>query len=212
MNDRNSYFATIFSRELDRWKKETKKSQEDFAIAIGLSGKNMITRYKKGTAYPEPKTLDCICEVLGVDESMFYPLTYEDKFLYDKEFRNSEIDHILDMEEALVDSAEINWNFWNYFWELDIANTMFPFSPGNKVELRIVTPKRIQVSINKEDLSFVKQLQDEIEEYITMILMKKALQHRLGENSDVRVVQVLFDLAKDFMGHDKSKEDTDGND
>lgn len=210
MNDRNSYFAAVFSKELDRWKKENKQSQEDFAIAIGLNGKNMITRYKNGTAYPEPEKLENICSVLGVEESIFYPQTYEDKFHYDKDFRSKEIDRILDMEEALVDSAGINWSFWNYFWELDIANTFFPFSPGEKVALRIVTPKRTQVSINEEDLSFVKQLQDEIEEYITMTIMKKALRHRLGEGSDTRVVQVLFDMAKDFIVHEKSKEDTDG--
>ena len=73
MNERNSFFAAVFSRELDRWKKENKRSQEDFAIAIGLNGKNMITRYKNGTAYPEPEKLENICSVLGVEESICYP-------------------------------------------------------------------------------------------------------------------------------------------
>lgn len=211
MSDRNAFFAAVFTRELKRWKKENKSSQEDFAERIGV-GPNMITRYKNCGAYPEPDTLEQICAVLGVERSIFYPQTYEEKFCFDNEFRSKVIDQILDMEEALVDSAGINWSFWNYFWGLDIADTMFPFSPGEKVELRIVTPKRTQVSINKEDLSFVKQIQDEIEEYIAMILVKKALRHRLGEGSDVRVVPVLFDMAKDLICHDKDNDDANGND
>lgn len=201
MNCRNSYFAEVFSRELDRWKKETKQSQEDFAIAIGLQGKNMISKYRSGEVYPQPERLESICTVLGVDESIFYPHTYEDKFHYDIEFRNKEIDRILDMEESLVDSGGINWNFWNYFWDTDIANSLFPLSPGNKVDLRIVTPKRTTVSLNKEDLTFVKQIQDDVEEYIALLLMKKALKHRLGEGSDTRVLQVLFEMAKDLTCH-----------
>ena len=208
MNCRNSYFADVFSRELDRWKTETKQSQEDFAIAIGLQGKNMISKYRSGKAYPLPETLENICTVLGVEKSIFYPETYEDKFHYDIDFRNKEIDRILDMEESLVGSSGINWNFWNYFWETDIANSLFPLSPGNKVDLRIVTPKRTTVSLNKEDLTFVKQIQDEVEEYITLLLMKKALKHRLGEGSDTRVVQVLFEMAKDLICNSENATDT----
>ncbi len=84
MNDRNSYFAVVFSRELDRWKKENSKSQEDFAVDIGLKGKNMITRYKKGEAYPEPETLDRICNVLGVEKSIFYPSILDNECLFSK--------------------------------------------------------------------------------------------------------------------------------
>lgn len=209
MSERNKFFADIFKKELDRWKKDTGKKQVDFADLIGVT-ENMISKYRGGKAYPAADILDSICNVLGVEESIFYPQSYEDRFHYDKDFRSQEIDRILDLEEALVDSAGINWNFWNYFWEHDIADTMFPLSPGKKIELRIVTPMRTTVSLNKEDLALVKQIQDEIEEYITLILAKKILKQRLGESSDVRVVQVLFDLAKDLIVHDNSKEDTDG--
>ena len=92
MNDRNSYFAAVFSRELDRWKKEKNLSQEDFAIAIGLSGKNMITRYKKGKSYPDPETLESICSELGVDPSIFHPdpNNFDDMLCSQATFQQSE--------------------------------------------------------------------------------------------------------------------------
>lgn len=209
MSERNKFFADIFKKELDRWKKDTGKKQVDFADLIGVT-ENMISKYRGGKAYPAADILDSICNVLGVEESIFYPQSYEDKFHYDEDFRSKEIDRILDLEEALVNSAGINWNFWNYFWEHDIADTLFPVTPGKKIELRISTPKRTTVSLNKEDLALVKQIQDEIEEYITLILMKKALKQRLGESSDAGVVQVLFDIAKDLICKNNDKEAPNG--
>ena len=209
MSERNKFFADTFKKELNRWKKDTGKKQVDFADLIGVT-ENMISKYRGGNAYPAGDILDSICNVLGVEESIFYPQSYEDRFHYDEDFRSKEIDRILDLEEALVNSAGINWNFWNYFWEHDIADTLFPVTPGKKIELRIPTPKRTTVCLNEEDLALVKQIQDEVEEYIALILMKKALKQRFGESSDVGVVQVLFDIAKDLICKNNDKEAPNG--
>ena len=213
MNDRNSYFAAVFSRELDRWKKETKKSQEDFAIAIGLSGKNMVTRYKKGTAYPEPETLERICFELGVDQSIFHPQTFEDWFNYSEKFRQEVFADQEAREHTAIHKAGIDLLFWEYLWrEIPYTKMVMPLHESDVSEDLIFLKKTKDDwhKVYRQDIEFVRQLQDDVTEYITMILMKKALRQRLGESSDVRVVQVLFDMAKDLICQDKGKENTDG--
>ena len=213
MNDRNSYFAAVFSRELDRWKKEKNLSQEDFAIAIGLSGKNMITRYKKGTAYPEPETLESICSELGVDQSIFHPQTFEDWFSYSEKFRQGVFADQEAREHNAIHEAGIDLLFWEYLWrKIPYTKMVMPLYESDISEDLICLKKTNDDwhKVYRQDIEFVRQLQDDVSEYITMILMKKALQQRLGESSDVRVVQVLFDLAKDLIVHDNSKEDTNG--
>ena len=68
---RNKYFSIVFKKELDRWKKENKKTQENFAEEVGLESKNSITDYRTGKSFPKPKTLQAISEVLGVDANVF---------------------------------------------------------------------------------------------------------------------------------------------
>ena len=213
MNDRNSYFAAVFSKELDRWKKEKKQSQEDFANAIGLNGKNMVTRYKKGTAYPERETLDRICSVLGVDQSIFHPQTFEDWFNYSEKFRQGVYADQEAREHSAIREAGINLLFWEYLWrEIPYTKKLIPLHESNVTEDLIFLKKTNDDwhKIYPKDIELVRQLQDDVTEYITMILIKKALQQRLGESSDVRVAQVLFDIAKDLICQDKKMEDSDG--
>lgn len=211
MNDRNSYFASIFSRELERWKKETKKSQEDFAVAIGLSGKNMITRYKKGVAYPEPETLESICSVLGVDQSIFYPdpKSFEDMFFYDTDFRQKTTQIVLDTEKKALEAAGISPYFWHFLWRIPGIKALFPFSGEYQIFPHYIPNTNDWVTITAEDLDNIHQLQEEVTEYLTMLMVKKNLISKLKESSDAApLLPILLQIARDISY--QAKEDTDG--
>ena len=213
MNDRNSYFAAVFSRELDRWKKETKKSQEDFAIAIGLSGKNMITRYKKGTAYPEPETLESICSELGVDQSIFHPdpNNFDDMFFHDADFRHKVTRSVLDTENKAIEIAEISPYFWHFLWRIPGIQALFPFTGDYQLFPHHIPNTHDWETITAEDLDFIHQLQEDVTEYLTMLLVKKSLSSKLKELSDTApLLPILMQMARDISY--QTKEDTDGND
>ena len=213
MNDRNSYFAAVFSRELDRWKKDTKKSQEDFAIAIGLSGKNMITRYKKGTAYPEPETFERICSELGVDQSIFHPdpNSFEDMFFHDADFRQKIAMSVLDTEKKSIEIAEISPYFWHFLWRIPGIQALFPSTGDYQLFPHHIPNTHDWVAISAEDLDYIYQLQEDVTEYLTLLLVKKSLSSKLKESSDTApLLSILMQMASD-ISH-QPKEDTDGND
>lgn len=214
MNDRNSYFAAIFSRELERWKKETKQSQEDFAISIGLMGKNMITRYKKGTAYPEPDTLEQICDVLGVEQSIFYPdpNSFEDMFFYDSDFRHNFVNDVLDTEKKAIAKAGISPFFWHFLWRIPGIQALFPFTDGYQTFPKHIPNTHEWATITAEDLDYIRQLQEEVTEHLTMLLVKKSLYSKLQESSNTApLVPILLQMAKDLI-HTPTNDTPNGND
>lgn len=229
MNDRNSYFADVFSRELDRWKKETAKSQEDFAIAIGLSGKNMISRYKKGTAYPEPKTLKQICEVLGVDRSVFYPQTFYDKFRYSKEVRDQFFRENLIDKRCKLEEMGIDLNFWSFLWrKIPYTANFFPVSSSQRTEdvlfLENVQENDLAV-IYQQDLDIIADIQADVIEYTTMQLIKRILNKHLSdaelraingsiscEEIDAQLDTVISSMILEIIGAKKKEDHQNGND
>jgi transcriptional regulator with XRE-family HTH domain len=185
MNERNSYFAAVFSRELDRWKKENNLSQEDFAIAIGLNGKNMITRYKKGEAYPDPEKLTRICEILGVDRSIFSPQTFFDKFRYSKAVRDQFFRENLIEKYSKLEEMGIEWSFWSFLWnKIPYTATFFPINKTQNEEdisfLEEMQENDIAV-IYQQDLEVIADIQADVIEYTTMQLIKRVLNKRLSE-------------------------------
>lgn len=55
-------------KEIKKYRKLKKMSQEELAKAVGLNGKNIISRFENGKCLPAlEKTLPKICEVLGID-------------------------------------------------------------------------------------------------------------------------------------------------
>ena len=185
MNERNSYFAAVFSRELDRWKKENNLSQEDFAIAIGLNGKNMITRYKKGEAYPDPEKLTRICEILGVDRSIFSPQTFFDKFRYSKAVRDQFFRENFIEKYSKLEEMGIDWSFWSFLWgAIPYTATFFPISKTQNEEdisfLEEMQGNDIAV-IYQQDLEVIADIQADVIEYTTMQLIKRVLNKRLSE-------------------------------
>lgn len=211
MNDRNSYFAAVFSRELDRWKKETKQSQEEFAYAIGLQSKNMITRYKKGEAYPEPEKLESICSVLGVDQSIFHPdpNSFDDMFFYDTDFRHKVTQSVIDTERKAIDRAEISPFFWHFLWRIPGIQALFPFAGEYQLFPHHIPNTHDWKTITAEDLDYIHQLQEDVTEYLTMLLVKKSLSSKLKESSDTApLLPILVQIARDISYQEK--EDSNG--
>ena len=181
MSQRNSFFAVTFTRELDRWKKGNRKSQEDFAEAIG-KGPNMITRYKSGKDFPSEDTLAEICRVLQVDQSIFYPKTFDEKLKYDSAFQARVKQTLEEMEAEELSANGIDLLFWEFLWRTmpDLKGLMPSAVMGKKKGF--LFQKEIDgeiVFFDQEDLDFVFSLQKGISGYIRREVIQYALYHHL---------------------------------
>lgn len=72
MKSKNQYFSEVFSNLLKDWCKTNGSTQTAFANIVGVHP-NMISRYKKGEAYPTDDVIDWIAQALKVDKSIFFP-------------------------------------------------------------------------------------------------------------------------------------------
>lgn len=72
MKSKNQYFSEVFSDLLKEWCKANGSTQAEFADVVGVHP-NMISRYKKGEAYPTDDVIDWISQALNVDKSIFFP-------------------------------------------------------------------------------------------------------------------------------------------
>lgn len=72
MKSKNQYFSEVFSELLEEWCKTNGSTQASFAEAVGVHP-NMISRYKRGEAYPTDDVIDWIAQALNVDKSAFFP-------------------------------------------------------------------------------------------------------------------------------------------
>jgi len=72
VKSKNQYFSEVFSDLLKEWCKANGSTQAEFADVVGVH-QNMISRYKKGEAYPTDDVIDWIAQALKVDKSVFFP-------------------------------------------------------------------------------------------------------------------------------------------
>lgn len=79
---RNYYFSRVFTQKLKMWCEENDATQQDFCSKVGVT-KNMITRYKKGEAYPTVEVLKTICSVFECAVDEFIPIVTKQKTLAD---------------------------------------------------------------------------------------------------------------------------------
>ncbi len=217
MNDRNVFFSEVFTRELNRWKKETNKTQEDFAAEVGIQP-NMISRYKSGHDHPGEDTLTKICKVLSVDKTIFFPQTFEDHYRSSEEYRNR-IHDILEREEAkeLIKSG-IDLFFWRFLWDsVPYMELIFPLNANDSNTLFAKRFNDKFLYLGSKDIEFFKKLQDDMVEFITMRVVSKALDARLSANTfkvqdfEKSLDQVLTIMVQELVIQ-KPKEATNGND
>lgn len=183
MKEQNAYFKEVFTSELDRWKKENRKTQEAFAYEIGVNA-NMIPRYKSGDVYPSTK-IDEICRVLGVDKSIFSPQTFLDAFRTNKAVRDDFYKHNFIDKYCKLEEMGIDFSFWSFLWsKIPYTATFFPIS-NNQNEEDISFLEEIQENdaavIYQQDLEVIADIQADVIEYTTMQLIKRVLNKRLSE-------------------------------
>ena len=183
MSERNAFFANAFARELDKWKKETSRSQQDFAELIEVEP-NMITRYKQGKAHPGDERMEAICKVLGVEKAVFYPQTFADWFESSEDFRNGFFRNMEQMEWEALRKAGISILFWELLWKrIPYTQHLFPLC-GDDQDKDLLFVRKTEdgiCEIHRRDLEFVKKLQDDVMEYTTMALIKGVLGQRLAD-------------------------------
>lgn len=81
----SKYFGERFTEALNRWTKDTGKTQKDFADLLGVSA-NTISSYKKGKIYPRDYVLNMILKEFGVTKEYFIPQTHGDLYRDSPEF------------------------------------------------------------------------------------------------------------------------------
>lgn len=188
MKGQNLYFSAVFSKLLDEWLSEytvdeygdkRRRTQADFAKLVGIHP-NMITRYKKGEAYPQDQDrLEWIAQALNVDVNTFIPTTPTEKLAFDLEYRKEVYSEILDLEFQMIQEIGIDLGFWKFFISIEGVYDLFPFEFPDKWTSDMVQGKKNskgqKVGFTKNDLLFVKQLQHEAETTISVLMIKELL-------------------------------------
>lgn len=183
----------------ERWKKQ-KKTQADFAEAIAELGEpyenctdKQVSNWLTGKQYPE-KYLQAICTVLRVDQELFSPYGFWEERLYSGAY-NSELIESLDQyrkEIGLSDSFFMflieQENFAEEFPVNSISSSSFSeefISIGSPYE--ITDDFQRTMILSKDDLSFMRELQSEVQEFISFQYQKhrkkllKAISERIIE-------------------------------
>ena len=188
MKGQNLYFSAVFSKLLDEWLAEyttneygekKKRTQADFARQCGNIHPNMITRYKKGEAFPSESILQCIADFFNVEIDTFFPTTEAEKLAFDLDYREKAFSEILDLEYQMIQEMGIDLGFWKFFTSIEGIYDLFPFENHDQWTTDMIQGKKNskgqKVGFTKNDLLFVKQLQHEAETTISVLLIKELL-------------------------------------
>ena len=128
--------------------------------------------------------MDAICRVLGVEKEIFYPQSFTDWFESSEDFRNRFYRNMEKIEWKTVSESGISIFFWELLWNMiPYTELLFPLSEREQDE-KLLFVRKVQAEIceiYREDLEFVKRLQDDVMEYISMALIKGVLSKRLAE-------------------------------
>ena len=220
MKEQNAYFKEVFTSELDRWKKENRKTQEDFAGEIGVNA-NMIPRYKSGDVYPSTK-IDEICRVLGVDKSIFSPQTFFDAFRTSKAVRDNFNKHNFIDKYCKLEEMGIDFSFWSFLWsKIPYTANFFPTSnnPNEEDVLFLEDMPGNVVPIYPQDLEIILDIQADVIEYTTMQLIKRVLNKHLydaeyhaikgsfsGEEIDAQLDKIICSMILEISRTKKKEE------
>ena len=187
---RRLYFADVFSEQLQRWKRINKKTDKDFANAIGVHP-NMIPKWKQGKSYPQAAKMDAICKEMGVSESVFNPFTDFDND-YVKNASRKEKSKYLQMyaDENGLDEEFFSWlvkqpNFVRDFpfhsiettkIYQDILPTMPPEEHPEEMQFPLLKFEfeddfGNRIMMVKEDLDFVLEIQEKQKRYVNLFCL-----------------------------------------
>ena len=222
-----------------RWKSK-KKSQKAFAEAMNdlyekydirdRSGKEFrtcthqqVSQWLNGT-FPDKENIRCICEILDVEPEYFtFTMKYEKAF-HDPEYVSEE-DRLFNEE---LESVGIENSFFEFITSRDHFSTNFPFHPRDvdtpltpeHLDSGIRSKRRFEyqdgrfrrcVTMRRDDLLFIKDIQDEIERTILRMYWDKFEEYRRkhleyqieaqskGEEIPIEVVRDLYSQNKDWF-------------
>lgn len=125
MNRKNEYFANKFTKLLEQWKKDNKKSQADFAELTHIHPNN-ISRYKKGDVFPSDSVLTTIAKTLNVSTDCFYP-SGDERFFYDDNLRYNQTIDSLKKGATIAESYGISCDFYRWLAYSTNGFENFPF-------------------------------------------------------------------------------------
>ena len=205
MRERNAFFASVFTRELGRWKQANRTSQEAFAEAIGVEA-NMITRYKQGKAHPSEATMERICTVLGLENASFYPSTFDEKLKYDKAFLRDVLQFQQQMEAQYLEEFHLDPLFWAFLWAaVPELPSLLP-SAIHRVREGFLFQKNLasdSVLLDRTDLEYLSRLQEDTLGYLRTQILKGALGEHLqqGEEPDTRLMGSLLRAIAGDLPH-----------
>lgn len=222
-----------------RWKSK-KKSQKAFAKAMNdlyekydirdRTGKELrtcthqqVSQWLNGT-FPDKENIRCISEVLDVDPEYFTFAMKRERAFHDPEYVNEE-DRLFgeDLKTLGVENS-----FFEFLINRDHFSTNFPFHPGDidtpviskHLDSGIRSKRRFEykdgdfrhcVTMSRNDLLFIKDIQDEIERVISKMFWDKFeeyrrehLEYQIKHQSEeeelpIEVVRSLYEDNRDWF-------------
>ena len=139
----------------------------------------MITRYKKGEAFPSESVLQCIADFFNVEVNTFFPTTETERLAFDLDYRKDFLSELIDIELQMIQEIGIGLGFWKFFISIEGIYDLFPFELPDQWTNEMVQGKKNskgqKVGFTKNDLLFVKQLQHEAETTVSVLMIKELI-------------------------------------
>lgn len=194
VKDKNKYFAEVFTKLLSDWLKECdideygepqKRTQLSFINAYKEANNgaslhpNMISRYKKGESFPNDP--EALARVFNVDSSVFFPSSFQDRMVYDEDFRKKVYLEIGEEELRILKEYGIDMYFYEAITHTDHFADLFPFEkePTNQMPMGLLTWFKNRngenVGLTDNDLLLIKDIQEEIHKTLMLILIRETI-------------------------------------
>lgn len=183
------FFRKVFTELIDKWKKETGKTQRDFADEMKMGSANSISRWKKGSEYPTSENIERMADIFGVSPSVFYPQSTIDRYRYSTEYQDKGTDLLLKQSYAI----DLDPNFLRAVKGIDDFGSIFPAFNISRIPSKNIKGdaffKRLPLlsaaeptndimhfykdgqyyRLSVPDLIFLKDVQTELEEYVRFL-------------------------------------------
>ena len=197
-NEKQQYmiFASNLRRHYERWKSvEYGRNQDKLAKAVGLADRKSISNYMKAVNYPDPVTLQRLCEVLETTPEELNGLN--DSFRKHYQYDEDTADSVRRGYDAFCSGIGLNNDFLKYIRSA-LPDESFPlFAPIQSdpmidqyirrpaeetavatygKEYQIVTCDNIHTDLTYPDYAFLKDVQDQVTELIEYLYFKRKKQ------------------------------------